>query len=307
MGALHMKPLRDSRPAAEESDIRKGGVNTIKIAVFDESPLTRAGIVYILSADRRLEVVAVADTFRLDAWPQPDIVILDANIMMSEIGAGHFSFCCPNVLILAFSLDEDQFLAAFAAGACGYLLKGATESQLLEAVDAVHRGEGYVSPSVAAIMLTRRSLERRGKRATASLADQLSHREGEIFKLLATGLTNREIGQRLGVTEKTVKRYLTRIFEKLHVRNRVEAAILSRNELNPPVVQEANRGISIHRPSASQPPLVQAARKVPLLNLEPAPASSRLNMGIANAREWSASAAPATPRLHVAKNLRLTS
>ena len=165
------------------------------------------------------------------------------------------------MLVLAVSLDEDEFLEAFAAGARGYLLKGASEIQLLEAMYAVHRGEGYVSPSVAAVMLTRRNLERYGKGPNASPVDQLSHREGEIFKLLATGLTNREIGQRLGVTENTIKRYFTCIFEKLKVRNRVEAAMLSRRKSKTQGLQVGRQGVSAHQPPASQP-CIDASRKV---------------------------------------------
>jgi len=99
----------------------------------------------------------------------------------------------------------------------------------VQAVHALHRGEGYVSPDIAAIILTQASLAKRRAGPNTSLPAQLTFREGEIFNLLASGLTNREIGQRLGVTENTIKRYFTRIFEKLHVRNRVEAAMLSRS------------------------------------------------------------------------------
>ena len=83
-----------------------------------------------------------------------------------------------------------------------------------------------MSPDIAAIILTQASLAKRRAGPNTSLLAQLTFREGEIFNLLASGLTNREIGQRLGVTESTIKRYFTRIFEKLHVRNRVEAAML---------------------------------------------------------------------------------
>ena len=202
----------------------------------------------MLNAESGLQVVAVSHTCQLGTVPPPDVVVLDARMMMSEIGAARSAYAFrswPKVLILALALDEEQFLAAFAAGAKGYLLKGASERQLLEAVYAVHRGEGYVSPDVAATMLTRYGLKKSGGGLNASLTDQLNDREGEIFKLLPTGLTNREIGRRLGVTENTVKRYFTRIFEKLHVRNRVEAAMLSRRELKVEALQGRRQAIAI--------------------------------------------------------------
>ena len=257
-----MNPRRS--PTIRSSAGSESTSEAVRIAVLDESPLFRAGIAHVLNADSGLQVVAVSGTCQLGAMPPPDVVILDAKMMMSEIGAARSGLAFrswPKVLILALSLDEEQFLAAFAAGAKGYLLKGASEGQLLEAVYAVHRGEGYVSPGVAATVLTRCSLEKRGRGLNASLTDQLSHREGEIFKLLPTGLTNREIGRRLGVTENTVKRYFTRIFEKLHVRNRVEAAMLSRSEPKAEVLQEGKRVISILDPPALSLPFAQVASK----------------------------------------------
>ena len=133
------------------------------------------------------------------------------------------------ILVMAVTPDQEQALATFGAGARGYVLKGVSASELLEAVRALHRREGYVSPTLGAMILASASLDGRVKGATASPLAALTFREGEIFSLLAGGLKNREIGRRLGVTEKTIKRYVTHIFEKLHVRNRVEAAMLSRS------------------------------------------------------------------------------
>lgn len=265
-GAMHVESRRNRRPIARESALGRSGSDVIRIAVFDENPLFRAGIVHVLNAERGLEVVAASDTLYLGTKPLPDIVILDSNLMM---GKASLARCIAGlrssikILVLAFSLDEEQVLAAFAAGARGYLLKGVDGPQLLEAVHALHRGEGYVSPSLAAIMLTQASLAKRGKGANTSLLAQLTFREGEIFKLLTAGLTNREIGRRLGVTENTIKRYFTRIFEKLHVRNRVEAAMLSRLELKAPVLQEGRRIVSVLEPPVFPPPLADGGKDNP--------------------------------------------
>ena len=221
-----------------------GTSDAIRIAVFDENPLFRAGIVHVLKTDTRLQVVAASDTCQMGATPPPDIVIVDAKLMVNEIGAVRSELAFrswPKVLIVAAKLEEEQFLAAFAAGAKGYLLKGASERQLLEAVYAVYRGEGYVSPDAAATMVMRHSLEERGKGSTASLIDRLSPKEAQTFKLLPTGLTNREIARQLGVSENTIRRYFTRIFEKIHVRNRVEAAMLARLELKAEVLKKASK------------------------------------------------------------------
>jgi two-component system, NarL family, nitrate/nitrite response regulator NarL len=255
---MHVKLLCNRRPIARKSALRTSACDAIKIAVFDESPLFRAGIVHVLNAEPGLEVVAASDAFNLGATPLPDVVILDSNIMMEKLDLARSISglrSSVKILVLASSLDEEQFFAAFAAGARGYLLKRVNEPQLLEAVHALYRGEGYVSPSLAAIMLTEPSLAKRGKGASASLLAQLTYREGEIFKLLPAGLTNREIGRRLGVTENTIKRYFTRIFEKLHVRNRVEAAMLSRSHRTSHGTRESKQSIAVIAPLAYTPPL----------------------------------------------------
>lgn len=220
----------------------------VRVVVFDQNPLFRAGIAHVLQTDGRLDVIGASDQFDPGLTRECDIAIIDAGMMMNVLGVArsNHAFCVrAKILVLAFVLDEVQFASVFAAGARGYLLKRATEHELLEAVHAVHRGEGYVSPGVAATILSRRPGQQCGVGLKASPIDQLSHREGEIFKLLPAGLTNREISQRLGVTENTIKRYFTRIFEKLHVRNRVEAAMLSRLETTSQVVPQRTKTISI--------------------------------------------------------------
>ena len=116
---------------------------------------------------------------------------------------------------------------AFAAGVRGCVLKGAGRLELLEAVRDVYRGEGYLSPTLAASMMrTLAGPIDSGEKARHPA--QLTYREDQIFRLLSAGLKNKEIGRRLNLSEKSIKRYVTCIFEKLNVRNRVEAAMVSR-------------------------------------------------------------------------------
>jgi two-component system, NarL family, nitrate/nitrite response regulator NarL len=218
--------------------------------VFDDNPLFRAGIVHVLNAEPDMEVVAEgssgSNTPRLGAELSLDIVVLDSDLMTADKNLWRsISGLIPDVriLVMAFNPDQEQVLAAFAAGAQGYILKGVSGHELLEAVRALHRSEGYVSPALAATMLANVSLAGRAKGANANPQAQLTFREEEIFNLLSAGLKNREIGRRIGVTEKTVKRYVTRILEKLHVRNRVEAAMLSEPGAKPPIVQRGGRAV----------------------------------------------------------------
>ncbi len=252
---MHVEPQHNCRPLARDAAVARSGSDAIRIAVFDESPLFRAGIVHVLSAEPGFEVIAASDSLCLSTKPPPNVVILDSKLVVGKTSLARSIGGSIKILVLAFSLDEEQVLEAFAAGARGYLLKGVSGAQLVQAVHALHRGEGYVSPDIAAIILTQASLAKRRAGPNTSLPAQLTFREGEIFNLLASGLTNREIGQRLGVTENTIKRYFTRIFEKLHVRNRVEAAMLSRSHRTSHGMRESKQRITVVAPLAYTPPL----------------------------------------------------
>jgi two-component system nitrate/nitrite response regulator NarL len=231
---MQVKSLRNYRAIARKSALGRSGSDVIRIAVFDENPLFRAGIVQVLNAEPGLEILVASDTFYLGTTPLPDVVILESNIM-SKLSLAHSISglrSSVKILVLAASMDEEQFFAAVAAGVRGYLLKDVNGAELVDAVHALHRGEGYVSPSFAAILLIQ-PLAKPGKGANAHLLAQLTYREGEILKLLTVGLTNREIGRQMGVTEKAIKCDFTHIFGKLHVRNRVEAAMLLRPDPGP--------------------------------------------------------------------------
>ena len=249
-----MDSIPKCKPSFTDGEASEPGI--IKIAVFDNNPLFRAGIVHVLNAEPVMEVVmesgSALDLLELGGGPSPDIIVLDADVMAAENHLWNtIHRICPSVaiLVMAFNLDQEQVLMAFAVGARGYILKGVRGPELIEAVCALHRSEGYVSPALGAMMLANASLEGRFKRefkgANASPVPQLTFRESEIFDLLAAGLTNKEIGRRLNVAEKTIKGYVTHIFEKLHVRNRVEAAMLSRSEAKPHVAQRPWRVVAL--------------------------------------------------------------
>jgi len=232
-----MDTLHDGRLPATRSTNGTSSCASIRVAIVDDNPLFRAGVVHVLKVQRAITVVAEgnseSDALRCSA--NADVLILDARIATSvpHLMRSIARRSSAKALLFATSLDVEQAFAGFAAGARGYILKQISGLELVEAVRAVHRGEGYVSPTVAATLLTNATLVQRAKPASASPLDQLTFREGEIFRLLAAGQKNGEIGQRLALTEKSVKRYVTSIFEKLQVRNRVEAAMLSRSGQTP--------------------------------------------------------------------------
>jgi two-component system, NarL family, nitrate/nitrite response regulator NarL len=129
----------------------------------------------------------------------------------------------------ASSGEEALDLAAFNAGARGYVLKGVSAKELAGVVRSAVAGEVYVSPSIAAEMLV--SLT---QGSAPDPLQELTAREREILTLIGTGLTNRAIGERIFLSEKTVKHYVTNILQKLQVRSRVEAALMASRQLKKP-------------------------------------------------------------------------
>ena len=201
----------------------------IRILIADDHPLFREGVAHSLNNESDITVIGEAasgeEAVRLARDLLPDVALLDIT-MPGKGGiaaAAEIAMACPvtKIVMLTVSENEDDLLAAFKAGARGYLLKGVSARELANVTRSVASGEVYVSPSLAAGMLV--ELTRR----PPDPLDELSEREREILQLVAEGLTNREIGERLHLAEKTVKHYMTNVLSKLHVRSRVKAALLA--------------------------------------------------------------------------------
>jgi DNA-binding NarL/FixJ family response regulator len=202
----------------------------IRVMVVDDHPLFRQGVVSSLGLEPGLTVVGEAnsgeDALELARELLPDIILLDISMpgWNGLVTAEKISTACPAsaIVILTVSEDKDKLLAAFKAGARGYVLKGVSAQELARVVRAAAAGDVYVSPSLAAEMLVSLTHDH----APDSLQD-LTARERQILQLIGTGLTNREIGTRLFLSEKTIKHYVTNILQKLQVRSRVEAALFA--------------------------------------------------------------------------------
>jgi DNA-binding NarL/FixJ family response regulator len=207
----------------------------ISILIADDQPLARNGLQAMLGAQEDLEVVgeaedgaqAVEEALRL----RPDVVVMDIRMpkldgieatrrLQQHAGA-------PRVLVLTtFDLDEYVY-EALRAGAGGFMLKDAPPGQLAEAVRTVAVGDSLLAPAV-----TRRLVERYVRRPPPDAAargtfGELTERELEVLKLVAGGLSNAEIAERLFLSEATVKTHLTRILSKLGLRDRVQVVVLA--------------------------------------------------------------------------------
>ena len=202
----------------------------IRILVADDHPLFREGVVHSLASEADFSIVGEAasgeEALRLARDMLPDVLLLDIAMPGWDglLTAEKITTACPATKIVMVTVfeDEDKLLAAFKAGARGYVLKGVSARELATAVRAAAHGEVYVTPSLAAGIL----LALTHGRPTDPL-QELTEREQEILKLVGKGMTNREIGERLHLSEKTIKHYITNILEKLQVRSRVEAALVA--------------------------------------------------------------------------------
>ena len=202
----------------------------IRILVVDDHPLFREGVIHSLATESDLAVVGQAasgeEALRLARDLLPDVVLLDVTMpgWGGLLTAEKLATACPatKVVMLTVVDDEDKLLAAFAAGARGYVLKGVSARELAGVVRGVDRGEVYVSPSLAAGILVALTHGR-----PADPLGELTDKERDILKLVGEGLTNREIGERIHLSEKTIKHYITNILQKLQVRSRVQAALLA--------------------------------------------------------------------------------
>lgn len=197
----------------------------MRVLVADDHAVVCAGLAQWLEAQPDVEVVGQANdgatALRLAIGLRPDVVVMD--LQMPDVdgieATRRLRSECPevNVVVLTTYFDPSTVSAAIEAGARGYFLKDVAPSALVDGLRAVVRGELSLSPKVASILFEQRETQRP--------YDTLTPREREILDLIAAGQGNKQIARHLGITEKTVKAHCTRLFARIGVADRTQAAL----------------------------------------------------------------------------------
>jgi DNA-binding NarL/FixJ family response regulator len=198
----------------------------IRVLIVDDHPIVREGVSTVLERESDIEVVGMGGTIdeglRLVASSRPDVVLLDLKLPSAEAGESVAAFVRhnPNIIVFtAYDADDDVF-RAIRDGARGYLLKGSAAADIVDAIRQVHAGNSYLSPRVAAKLVS----DVAHPRARGGL---LSPRERGVLRLVAAGLSNRQIAETLSLSERTIKFHVTAILNKLGADNRAQAVALA--------------------------------------------------------------------------------
>ena len=207
---------------------------TIRVLVVDDHDIVRQGLRALLSEYEDIVIVgeatngheAIQEVERL----KPDVVLMD--LMMPEMdgieATGRITgeYSDVRILVLTTFSSEDLVFPAIKAGAHGYLLKDSGSGQVEEAIRLVHRGEPSLHPDIARMLMQ----EVRPEKPEAAAPDPLTPRELEVLSMVARGMSNLEIAEELVIAEVTVRSHISRILDKLHLANRVQATLYALRE-----------------------------------------------------------------------------
>jgi two-component system NarL family response regulator len=216
------------------SDPKPKAGSPIRVLVCDDQDLFRRGLTMVLAGEDGIDVVAEAgdgdEAVTTAEASMPDVVLMDVRMpKRSGIEATRaIKELLPSVriLMLTVSDEEEDLYEAVKAGAAGYLLKESSIEEVAGAIRSVVAGQSMLSPSVAAKLLVEfGNLARQADEQRKGFAPRLTERELEVLRLVAHGYSNREVANRLFISENTVRNHMRNILEKLHLRSRMEAVL----------------------------------------------------------------------------------
>jgi len=212
---------------------------TITVLIVDDAAMIRAGFAALLDAQERIRVVvqavsgteAVAQAARLG----PDVVLMDVRMPEMDgieatrriLGPSFPAAKVPRILMLTTFDIDDYVYDALEAGASGFLLKDASAQELVHAVEIVAAGDALLSPGITRRMVAHFTASRPRPPRAAAVVSLLTEREREVLVLLGRGLSNREIGEELFISDHTVKSHVGRLLTKIGARDRVQAVIFA--------------------------------------------------------------------------------
>jgi DNA-binding NarL/FixJ family response regulator len=211
----------------------------IRVVIVDDHALFRRGLDLILSAEPDIKIVGeAADGIEAVSRAEelhPDVVLMDIRMPRSSgiEAARRIRERLPDsrVIMLTVSDADDDLYESVRAGASGYLLKEVAIEELADAVRAVARGQSLISPSMASKLFSEfNALSQQVAERSRSLSPRLTDRELQVLKLVAKGLTNKEIADELFIAENTAKNHVRNILEKLHLHSRMEAVVYAMRE-----------------------------------------------------------------------------
>lgn len=210
----------------------------IRVLIADDEPLMRAGIKAILGTADDIELVAEVGDGREAVQTvrerRVDVAVLDIRMPRLDglAAARELHSVAPHVKVVMLTTfgEDENIVRALSDGAAGFLLKDSAPEELLRAVRAVHNGEAYLSPMVTSRVVGMVATSGQPKRQEAvRQVQRLTEREVEVLALLGQGMSNADVGQKLHMSEATVKTYVSRLLAKLGLTNRVQAALLARD------------------------------------------------------------------------------
>jgi two-component system, NarL family, response regulator DevR len=206
----------------------------IRLMLVDDHEVVRLGLRALFKQTETIEVIAeagsVADAVKRAALHHPDVVLMDLRLPDGTGIDACRDILSANprmrVLFLTSHSDEEAVASTILAGAAGYLLKEVGSKTLINAIELVYAGQSILDPKVTKAVLRRMAVTE-GKTSPGRTGESaLSQQEQRILALVVEGRTNKEIAKSLGLSDKTVKNYLSNVFQKLHVRRRAQAAAI---------------------------------------------------------------------------------
>ena len=209
------------------------GAATVRVLLVDDQAMVRGGFRLILDAEDGIEVVGEAadgeEALAATARHRPDVVLMDIEMpRLDGISATRRIAGDGTTVVMLTTFERDDYiLDAVRAGASGFLLKNAPPEELVAAVRVAAAGDALLSPSVTRRVLDRLAEEVPVTADASTRLDQLTDREAEVLGLVAAGLSNAEIAERMYLGEATVKTHVSRVLSKLHLRDRVQAVVFA--------------------------------------------------------------------------------